>query len=146
MSKMEHETHTTKETLEIREHMQFRVELVRSKEQLDYWDRYFFEENGGRSASWIVRAVGECELYICYFEYDGEPCIAVPFYIQGEVGMAQGILRFKNTRPLPRAAGPVGVFLLAAVCDHFMRNPSYRLKWFFVSPISKFRGLSLIHI
>ena len=140
---MAYQTDTTKETLEIREHMQFRVELVTSKDQLKYWHDHFFLLNGGMSAEWIVKSAGECELYMCYFEYDGEPCIAVPFYIQGEVGMAQGIVRFKYTCPLPRATGPIGVFLLAAVCDHFMRDPSYRLKWFFVSPISKFRGMVL---
>jgi len=140
---MAYETDTTKETLEIREHMQFRVELVTSEEQLGYWDTNFFKWNGGNSAEWILEAVGECELYICYFEYDGKPCIAVPFYIQGKVGMAQGILRFRNTCTLPRATGPIGVFLLAAVCDHFMRDPSYRLKWLFVSPIAKFRYMVL---
>ena len=99
--------------------------------------------NGGVSAGWLLKTVGESELYICYFEYQGLPCIAVPFYILGQVGMAKGIVRFKDSRPLPPETGPLGVFLLASVCRHFVQNPSYELKWLFLSPISKFRSMVL---
>ena len=77
--------------------------------------------NGGVSAGWLLKTVGESELYICYFEYQGLPCTAVPFYILGQVGMAKGIVRFKDSRPLPPETGPLGVFLLASICRHFVQ-------------------------
>ena len=135
---MEYETDTSKETLDIREHMRFCCDLLDSEAKLQAWNEQYFDENGGVSAGWLLKTVGECELYICYFEYQGLPCIAVPFYILGEVGMAQGIVRFKDSRPLPPETGPLGVFLLASVCRHFVQNPSYELKWLFLSPIRSF--------
>ena len=54
----------------------------------------------------------------CTGSEGGLPCIAVPFYILGQVSMAQGIVRFKDVRHLPPETGPLGVFLLASVCRH----------------------------
>ena len=73
-----------------------------------------FDENRGVSAGWVLKTVGECELYTCYFEYQGLPCIAVPLYILGQVGMAQGIVGFKDSRPLPPEAGPLGTLAAQA--------------------------------
>ena len=83
---MEYETDTRKENLDIREHMRFCCDLLDSEAKLQAWNEQYFDENGGVSAGWLLKTVGECELYICYFEYQGLPCIAVPFYILGEVG------------------------------------------------------------
>ena len=73
----------------------------------------------------------------------GIPCIA--FYIQYQMGMAQGILCFKETMPLSSETGQLGVFLsgLASVCDHFALSPEYRLRWLFLSPIRQFQSLVL---
>lgn len=147
----EFENETPRETLLAREHMRFECELIRQEEQLEFWDINHFKPNGGeerasgsvnansgRSADWMRYASGPCELYICYFTFDEEPCIAVPIYINGQVAMAQGIVRF----PLVRTpnAGPLGCLLLAAVARHFALSREFQLRWLFLSPINHFRN------
>ena len=67
----------------------------------------------------ILKTVGEYELYLGYFEYQGIPCKGVYFFIQDQVGRGQDIALFTDTVPLPWETGLLAVLLLASICDHF---------------------------
>ena len=136
------------------EEMQFRNELIESQDRLEWWEKNVFNVNAdldegvsktayadARSALWIKQAAGECELYLCWLEYRGQPCIAVPMYIHMDIAMVQGIRRFHNLTPVPSGAGRLGVHLLAEVCRHFAKDASHQLEYLFVCPIIPFKQI-----
>ena len=145
--KMQYEE-VSRETERVWERMAFRRELIRSNDQIQWWMAHVFEPNLDASpqktyhcamSSEVIRYThGECELYMCWLEYDGAPCIAVPVYVHLDVAFAQGIRRFHALCDVPRAAGRLGAHLLAEVCECFRKDPSHRLRYLFACPFTPF--------
>ena len=144
--------------------MRFRSTLVETKEQFDWWVEFIKRHSmtGHQSAELSDEASGPCELFMCYFEFNGIPCIVVPLYRHRGVGLAQGIVKltrnfdthgflglYRNTpeayniEPVRRAVDGVedmSIMLLAQVCK------SMEIDLLFASPINFFRYMLLVYI
>ena len=151
-------------------HLSFQCELIRSKAQVERWDSIFesnyYQEIAMRNAyrhahtqeerrpnkavrtyhraassEWICITSGECELYMCWLQYEDRIIIAVPIYIHMDIAFAQGIRRlygFWWETSLPADLGSLGANLLGEVCHFFRYHPEYTPQYLFAYPISPF--------
>ena len=144
--------------------MRFESDLVDTYAKFVWWEKFIKRHSitCGPSADLMRIAPGKCELFICFFEFRGIPCIVVPVYINQGVGLAQGIV--KTTRnfdthsylglhvPAPDEqcsdelntiiphVENLGIFLLAQVCC------AMKLEFLFASPIDFFRDMLFVYL
>ena len=143
--------------------MRFDYKCIETQEELKWWRQFIRRHAGIESATIAEEAESPCTLHICFFEFDGIPCIVVPFYSHGRVGLVQGIVKLNRAfgetgfngiyKPMSTCSENslwstsdsdsienMGVMLLAQICK------SMEIDLLFASPISFFRHMLKLFI